>query len=154
MPISPSHPRGGFWLITDDWQLTTSFLLLCRRRWRLRRWGRERGPHGRRLDWRALQHRTRRASGTVNKQRDGGHYKNHRQTPGDLCQQGHRTAGPESCLAYAAESRSDINVLATLKQHRDDQQDAGQDVDDLDNRHHTGKSLSGRLSRTGNSPGL
>ena len=143
-------------ILTDNRSLTTDdfFLLLCRRRRRRRRKRWERGSHRRRLDRRVLQHGTRRVFRGVNRQAHRSDYKKHGQTPGDLCQQCHGTARPERRLAYAAESRSDINVLATLKQHRADQQDARQDVNNLKNRKHTGKSLSGRLSRGGNSPGL
>ena len=67
----------------------------------------------------------------MNCQGYGGEYKNHCQAPGDLCQQGHRAARPEGRLAYAAESRGDIDVFAALKKHRADEQDAGQDVNRL-----------------------
>ena len=88
----------------------------------------------------------------MNGQAHGRDYKNDSQAPGDLGQQGHGAARPEGRLAYAAESRGDINVFAPLKQHRANEQDTGQDVNKLNYRHHAMKSLSGHLSRAGNSP--
>ena len=75
-------------------------------------------------------------------QRYGRDYKNDSQPPGDLCQQGHRAARPESRLAYTAKSRGDVNVFAALEQHRANEQDAGKDVNQLDCNHHTMESLS------------
>lgn len=88
----------------------------------------------------------------MNCQGYGRDYKNHRQAPGDLRQQGHRTTRPEGRLAYPAERRGDIDVFAALKQHRANDQDAGQDVNQLNYRHHALESLFGRLSRAGNLP--
>ena len=89
----------------------------------------------------------------MNCQAHGRDYKNDGQAPGDLCQQGHRAARPEGRLAYAAESRGDIDVFAALEKHRANEQDAGQDVNRLNCSHHTMDSLFRRLSRAGNLPG-
>jgi len=86
----------------------------------------------------------------MNCQAHGRDYKNDCQTPGDLCQQGHRAARPEGRLAYAAESCSDIDVFAALEKHRANEQDAGHDLNRLNYSHHTMESLSRRLSRAGN----
>lgn len=88
----------------------------------------------------------------MNCQAYGRDYENDGQTPGDLCQQGHRAARPEGRLAHAAESRGDVDVFAALEKHQANEQDAGQDVNHLNYNHHAMKSLSRRLSRAGNSP--
>ena len=86
----------------------------------------------------------------MNCQAHGRDYKNEGQAPGNLCQQGHRAARAEGRLAYAAERRGDIDVLAALEKHRANEQDTAQDVNHLNYSHHTMESLFRRLSRTGN----
>jgi len=77
----------------------------------------------------------------MNRQSDGRDYKNHCQAPGDLSQQGDRTARPKGCLTHPAESRRNINIFATLEEHGHNQQYARQDVNDLKNRNHAMESL-------------